>query len=68
MYNNYDIILREQHEKDHVRAECVHVCMTAHGRVSAEEALLFCPGQIGRPCIRDIVKMNSTCSGSTQSI
>ncbi len=31
-------------DKDHVRAERVHVCMTAHGRLSAEEARLFGPG------------------------
>jgi hypothetical protein len=34
----------ELRDKDHVRAERVHVCMTAHGRVSAEETLLFSPG------------------------
>jgi hypothetical protein len=32
-------------DKDHVRAERVHVCMTAHGRVSAEETLLLGTGQ-----------------------
>jgi hypothetical protein len=34
----------EHRDKDHVRAERVHVCITAHGHVSAEEAGLFGPG------------------------
>jgi hypothetical protein len=45
------------------RAERVHVCMTAHGRVSAEETRFFGPGPD-----RQARYPNSTCSGSTQSI
>jgi hypothetical protein len=62
-------------DKDHVRAERVHVCMTAHGRVSAEETLLFSPCQDRQArydggSIRVMVKTNSTGSesGSIQSM